>query len=77
MTHIDLSRASFRAFNGHNKASRTADVAQVTTKLSASRALASAVYYILLIPFAIAICAIVAFAVLPLHSDSRWDDSYD
>lgn len=77
MTHIDLNRASFRAFSGQNRAPRPPDLAQAAAKLSVSRALASAVYYILVIPFAIVICAIVAFAVLPMHSDSRWDDSYD
>ena len=41
------------------------------------RALESTVYAILIIPFAVVVCAIVAFAILPLHSDSRCDDGHE
>lgn len=37
----------------------------------------SAIYGVLILPFAVVICAIVAFAILPLHSDSRCDDGYE
>jgi hypothetical protein len=81
VTHIDANGASFRAFTtsaSNDKALRPAGPTEAEgRRFSFSRALASAVYSILFIPLAIVICAIVAFAVLPLHSDSRWDDSYD
>ncbi|MDI3566439.1 hypothetical protein [Bradyrhizobium sp. Arg816] len=41
------------------------------------RALQSAVYAVLIVPFAIVVCAIAAFAILPLHTDSRCDDGYE
>lgn len=40
-------------------------------------ALESTIYAILIVPFAVVVCAIVAFAILPLHSDSRSDDGYE
>ncbi|MDA9404499.1 hypothetical protein XH79_37965 [Bradyrhizobium sp. CCBAU 45389] len=40
-------------------------------------ALESAIYGILIVPLAIVVCAVVAFAIVPLHSDSRCDDSYE
>lgn len=41
------------------------------------RALEAAVYAVLTVPFAIVVCATVAFAILPLHTDSRCDDGYE
>ncbi|OAF11955.1 hypothetical protein [Bradyrhizobium neotropicale] len=43
-------------------------------RFSIGRAVESLAYGILIIPFAVVVCAIVAFAILPLHSDSRYDD---
>jgi hypothetical protein len=41
------------------------------------RTVESMVYGILIVPFAVLVCAIVAFAILPLHSDSRSEDGYE
>jgi hypothetical protein len=44
---------------------------------SLARTTEAAVQAILIIPFAVVVCAIVAFAILPLHSGFRWDDLSD
>jgi hypothetical protein len=46
-------------------------------RFSLARMAEATVQAILIIPLAVVVCAIVAFAILPLHSGFRWDDLSD
>jgi hypothetical protein len=46
-------------------------------RFSLGRIFEATVQTVLIIPFAVVVCAIVAFAVLPLYSGFRWDNLSD
>jgi len=88
VSQIDLDGSSFRELNAAG--AREARQPAVTAGWSPQenpreekgrswigRAVESTIYGILIIPFAVVVCAVVAFAILPLHSDSRCDDGYE
>jgi hypothetical protein len=89
VSQIDLDGNSFRALTADGaqearpaaitSASRPAqeDSREDKGRSWIGRALESAVYGVLIVPFAVVVCAVVAFAILPLHSDSRCDDGYE
>jgi hypothetical protein len=87
VSQIDLDGRSFRVLARAEEARQPAVAAAISPAQGESRedskpswigrALESTVYGILILPFAVVVCAIVAFAVLPLHSDSRSDDGYE
>lgn len=81
MSQIDLSGSSFRRLTAEDarqravaSESRSGGAWADKARSWVGRILESTVYGILILPFAVVVCAIVAFAVLPLHSDSRSDD---
>jgi hypothetical protein len=86
VSQIDLDGSSFRVLTAEEardpavtSTSRQDQELSPASKARSwiGRAIESAIYGVLILPFAVAICAIVAFAILPLHSDSRCDDGYD
>ncbi len=90
MSQIDLNRNSLSILTAGTGAqeshgstappiARTArgESAEGNKRSWIGRALESMVYGILIFPFAVVVCAIVAFAILPLHSDSRCDEGYE
>lgn len=89
MSQIDLDGSSFRQLTGAGaQEARQPVVASPSWSAQENpreekgrswfgRAVESTVYGILIIPFAVVVCAVVAFAILPLHSDSRCDDGYE
>ena len=86
MSQIDLDGSSLpmlTAVTGAEEPRRPA-VAPITqpaqegnSRSWIGRAQESTIYAILIVPFAVVVCAIVAFAILPQHSDSRCDDGND
>lgn len=84
MSQIDLSGSSFRVLTAEEARQRAvaSDIRPGGAWANKARswigrALESIVYGILIVPFAVLVCAIVAFAILPLHSDSRSEDGYE
>jgi hypothetical protein len=47
------------------------------SRFSIGRIFEATVQVLLIIPLAVLVCAIVAFAILPLHSGFRWDNLSD